>query len=72
MVLLSIPRPIKELILTEKELAELQKDKQRLDWLSDTSQNVGNVLLPKEIVLKNVHSLRHAIDDTMNMASIEA
>jgi hypothetical protein len=46
-------------------LQELEKDKIRLDWLADVNNHVGNVVLPKECVVRNLHSLRAAIDDAM-------
>lgn len=46
-------------------LEELEKDKIRLDWLGDVNNHVGNVVLPKECVLRNVHSMRAAIDEAM-------
>ena len=32
---------------------ELLKDKARLDWLADVDNNIGNVLLPTDIVERN-------------------
>ena len=49
----------------EEELAELLKDKARLDWLADVDNTVGNVLLPTDIVQRNLGSLRDAIDEAM-------
>lgn len=37
-------------------------DAQRIDWLADKTQTVGNVQLPRECVEDNLHSLRDAID----------
>ena len=45
----------------------LQKDKIRLDWLSSTTQNIGNVTLPRECVENNLGSLRDAIDEAMTL-----
>ncbi len=58
--------------MTEKQLTELQKDKKRLDWLADPQNNTANVLLPTEIVERNIHSLRAAIDDTMELEQLES
>lgn len=44
---------------------ELEKDKARLDWLADRDNVIGNVLLPREIVERNLGSLRDAIDEAM-------
>lgn len=49
------------------EAKELRKDKARLDWLADRENTVGNVTLPTEVVSRNLHSLRAAIDETMAM-----
>lgn len=48
-------------------IEQLSADKIRLDWLADKDNTIGNVQLPTECVLKNVHSLRDAIDDAMDM-----
>ena len=54
------------------KLAQLEKDKERLDWLASTEQNTGQVLLPTDCVVKNVGSLRGAIDSAMRNSRIEA
>jgi len=43
----------------------LAADKLRLDWLADPNNYIGNVQLPREIVERNAHSLRAAIDAAM-------
>ena len=48
---------------------ELLKDKARLDWLSDVNNNIGNVLLPRDIVERNLGSLRDGIDEAMAIES---
>tara|TARA_R110001606_G_scaffold385158_1_gene548538 strand:- start:33842 stop:34081 length:240 start_codon:yes stop_codon:yes gene_type:complete len=53
----------------EQEITELKKDKVRIDWLSDVKNNIGNVQLPTECVLNNIHSLRGAIDEAMTITS---
>lgn len=55
--------------VTEAELVELQKDKARLDWLADVNNTIGNVALPRDIVERNLHSLRAAIDEAMSIES---
>ena len=40
---------------------QLKADAELLDWLSDKNQNIGNVELPTECVVQNLHSLRDAI-----------
>ena len=54
---------------TEAELQELLKDKARLDWLADVNNTIGNVQLPRDIVERNLHSLRTAIDEAMAIES---
>ena len=54
---------------TQKELNDLRKDKARLDWLADVNNSIGSVLLPREIVERNLGSLRDAIDDAMSIQS---
>lgn len=51
--------------MTESELEELLKDKQRLDWLADPSNCIGNMQLPTECVLANLDNMRSAIDMAM-------
>ncbi|HZJ93133.1 MAG TPA: hypothetical protein VFD09_08655 [Thiopseudomonas sp.] len=53
----------------QKENAELLKDKARLDWLADVNNSIGNVLLPTDIVERNLHSMRDAIDEAMAIDS---
>ena len=50
----------------ERELAEARDDTRRIDWLADANNNIGIVQLPTEIVRRNLHSLRDAIDDAMS------
>jgi hypothetical protein len=41
-------------------------DKQRIDWLADVNNNIGNVMLPTECVHDNIDGgLRAAIDAAM-------
>jgi len=51
---------------TQEELDKLLKDKSRLDWLADANNTIGNVQLPRDIVERNLHSLRDAIDEAMD------
>ena len=53
----------------QQENAELLKDKARLDWLSDVNQTIGSVQLPRDIVERNLGSLRDAIDEAMLIES---
>ena len=51
----------------QRENAELRKDRERIDWLADLDNEYGNVELPVEIVRRNIHCLRAAIDEAMEM-----
>ena len=55
--------------VTETELVELQTDKARLDWLADVNNTIGNITLPRDIVERNLHSMRAAIDEAMSIES---
>lgn len=57
-------RKIEQAVLQSPEIREALSDKKRIDWLADPS-NDGNVMLPRDIVLQNPHSLRDAIDSAM-------
>ena len=48
---------------------ELLKDKARLDWLADVDNKMGGVTLPRDIVERNLHSMRDAIDEAMSIES---
>lgn len=37
---------------------ELLKDRARLDWLADVDNKLGGVTLPRDIVERNLHSMR--------------
>lgn len=54
-------------LYTETEMQELLKDKARLDWLADVNNSIGNVLLPRDIVERNLGSLRDGIDEAMKL-----
>ena len=54
-------------LYTETEMQELLKDKARLDWLADVNNSIGNVLLPRDIVERNLSSLRDGIDEAMRI-----
>ena len=53
----------------QSENIELLKDKARLDWLADVNNNIGSVLLPRDIVERNLGSLRDGIDEAMLIES---
>jgi hypothetical protein len=58
-------------IALEAEVQSLHRDKLRLDWLADSNNNIGNVELPRECVLRHIDSLRDAIDAAMELYPIE-
>ena len=49
------------------ELKKLHKDKNRLDWLADKENKIGNVQLPTICVQTNFTDMRAAIDAAMLM-----
>lgn len=51
---------------------ELGADSRRLDWLADRENGIGQVLLPRQIVERNLHSMRAAIDAAMRLPNTEA
>lgn len=56
-----------EKLCEDADLQELLKDKARLDWLADVNNSIGNVLLPRDIVERNLGSLRDGIDEAMRI-----
>lgn len=53
----------------QQENAELRKDRARLDWMSGVNNAICSVLLPTDIVERNLHSMRAAIDEAMLIES---
>ena len=51
--------------LQSPEIQALKRDAERLDWLADPNNSIGNVQLPTVCVERNPHSLRDAIEDAM-------
>jgi len=51
----------------DKELSDLRRDKERLDWLADPTNPIGNVQLPRGVVERNLGCLRSAIDEAMRI-----
>ncbi len=49
----------------EALIAELRKDKARLDWLADPKNTIGNVTLPRQHIMDHPDSMRAAIDAAM-------
>lgn len=58
-------RAIEQAVLQSSEVQAWRRDAERLDWLSDPENNIGNVQLPIDCVKNNLHSLRGAIDEAM-------
>jgi hypothetical protein len=44
---------------------KISRDTERLDWLADPANHIGNVQLPTECVERNITSMRDAIDEAM-------
>lgn len=42
-------------------------DKDRIDWLADVNNLIGEIKLPTKCVLNNITSLRDAIDEAMGI-----
>lgn len=55
-----------------REIDELRKDKLRLDWISETKNDYAALQLPGECVRRNIHSMRAAIDDAIEMQRRES
>lgn len=55
----------------EAENARLRKDAERLDWLADPDNWLGNVDLPTQCVMANLDSLRCAIDMAMKLPKFD-
>jgi len=53
-------------------LAALYRDGRRIDWLADKNNTIGQVLLPREIVERNLTSMRDAIDAAMHEANVQS
>ena len=51
----------------QQENDTLLKDKVRLDWLADVDNTISSVQLPRDIVERNLGSLRDAIDEAMKL-----
>jgi urocanate hydratase len=52
----------------DKIIEQLQKDKERLDWLADVDNTIANVMLPTKIVQENIAGgLRGMIDAAMEL-----
>lgn len=52
----------------DKIIEQLQKDKERLDWLADVNNTIANVMLPTKIVQENLAGgLRGMIDAAMEL-----
>lgn len=43
-------------------------DTDRIDWLADPNNTIGNVQLPRNVVIGNLASLRAAIDEAMELS----
>lgn len=62
---IAFARAIEQAVLQSPEVQAWKRDAERLDWLADPTNSIGNVQLPTECVERNPHSLRDAIEDAM-------
>ena len=53
------------------QLDKAQADTKRIDFLADKNQFVANVIMPTEIVERNLSSLRDALDEAMMIEEIQ-
>jgi hypothetical protein len=53
------------------EIENLTRDKQRLDWLADKENKIGNIQLPTVCVEANINDMRLAIDAAMALHNAE-
>ena len=51
------------------QLDRTEEDSKRINFLADKNQWIANVQLPREIVERNLSSLRNAIDRAMDLAA---
>lgn len=58
-------RAIEQAVLQSEQVQAWKRDAERLDWLADPKNSIGNVQLPTECVTENLHSLRAALDAAM-------
>ncbi len=63
--LFAVVESIEQAVLQSPEVRAWKRDAERLDWLADPNNSIGNVQLPTECVTENLHSLRAAIDAAM-------
>lgn len=60
-----IDENLSEIQRLRQQNAELLADARRIDWLADPNNSIGNVQLPRDIVERNLGSLREAIDEAI-------
>ena len=53
----------------KREQKDCNTDTQRMDWLADPDNHIGNVQLPTECVAAHPDSLRSAIDAAMKLGA---
>ena len=58
-------------LVKKAEAEQAKADTKRINFLADKSQSVANVMLPTEIVERNLSSLRDAIDQAMMVEESE-
>jgi len=55
------------IIWAANKIAELEKDKAKLDWLADTEQYISNIQPDVDSIQCKRDALRHALNDAMEL-----
>lgn len=64
----NLPTLMRETLRTAaEEIETLRADWARLEWLADRENGIGNVQLPTMCVVNNLHDMRAAIDEAMQI-----
>lgn len=64
----NLPSMMRETLRTAaEEIETLRADWARLEWLADRENGIGNVQLPTMRVVNNLHDMRAAIDEAMQI-----
>lgn len=63
--LLAVVESIEQAVLQSEQVRAWKKDAERLDWLADPNNSIGNVQLPAQCIRDHLDSMRAAIDVAM-------
>jgi len=61
----AIIKAIEQAVLQSPDVQAWKKDAERLDWLADPNNSIGNVQLPAQCIRDHLDSMRAAIDAAM-------